>query len=124
MILPQVVSQTAARFEQEAGHIVNGYHVGLAHQERHAVDGDVIEVGRDLSQESGECQVVGGIGIRSAVGGDLEILRKCGELGKVRRRNYQRVLIVRVGCAQGLDQVANVGTDAEIFDPADVDGDV
>src|SRR5207247_1744414 len=109
---------------QQTGHVVNGHHIRLEHQERHAVYGDVEQVGGNLAQERGERYVIRGIVVTSAVRGDLKIGGQRRQLAQVGGRNDQRVVIVGVDRAQGLDQVADVRSDTEIVDAPDVDTDV
>ena len=116
----------ACSLEQQAAHIVNRDHVGLGHEQRHAVERDVVQVGGEAAQEEREGDVARlARSSRRVVGGDLEIAAAGRRAARASRgRSHQHVLVVLVDCCQRLDQVADVGADAEIADAADVDDDL
>jgi hypothetical protein len=80
------------------------------------------KIGAEAAEEKIEREVIHPIRVAAAVESDFEIGRQSGKLGLFAVEGDQDVTVLAVHGGQRVDQVADVGSDAEIAEATNVDG--
>ncbi len=103
---------------------MNGHHVGLDHEQRNPVQGNVYQVGRKAAQKNGKSQVIEKILIAPRINGGVEILGQAGKRAHIGWGADQRVLVGSIDGRQRVHQASDIGADAEVPDAPGIDDDV
>ena len=107
-------------FEEQRGEVVDRHHVRPDHEQPHAIQGNMHQVGRQAAKERGESDVVQRVPVGKVVDGGAEVCGQPGERSRLGRSAYQRVAIARVDATQRVHQAADVGAYPEIANAAPV----
>ena len=121
---PEVLFPAGVAAVDKIGHVVNRHQVPAGHHQSRAQIGKVQQVDGFPLQQPVELDALHPGFFPLRPGQNPEILRQRRYLGNLFRIAQQDVAIYGVTRRQRPDQIANVGPDSEILDPANVNGNI
>ena len=102
---------------------MDGDHVRFGHPQGHRVERDVVQIGGEAAKKESVAQLREAGARRVRVVGSLVVGGKFGNFLDCRRRSDQGVVICLVELCERANEVADVGSNAEIRDAAGIQDD-